>query len=82
MYSGLIPADDAPDIVANTFLATLSDETLKNIRYSFLEHRERECYLTSFFFFGTQNFGPPHSQVNYQRPPCMDNDEREWKSGR
>jgi hypothetical protein len=51
MYSGLIPADDAPDIVANTFLATLSDETLKNIRYSFLEHRERECYLTSFFFF-------------------------------
>jgi len=43
--SGLIPANDAPDIVANTFLATLSDETLKKIRYGFLEHRERKLLL-------------------------------------
>jgi len=42
LLSGLIPADDAPDIVANTFLAALPDETLRNIRYGFLEHRERE----------------------------------------
>ncbi len=44
VYRGLIPADDAPDIVANTFLAQLSDETLKKIRYGFLEHREREYF--------------------------------------
>lgn len=37
---GLIPAEDAPDIIANTFLAQLSDETLKRIRYGFLDHRE------------------------------------------
>ncbi|EDR01578.1 uncharacterized protein LACBIDRAFT_310608 [Laccaria bicolor S238N-H82] len=37
---GLIPAEDAPDIIANTFLAQLSDETLTRIRYGFLEHRE------------------------------------------
>jgi len=37
---GLIPAKDAPDIIANTFLAQLSDETLKKIRYGFLDHRE------------------------------------------
>jgi hypothetical protein len=37
---GLIPADDAPDIVANTFLAQLSDEKLTAIRYGFLDHRE------------------------------------------
>jgi len=32
----------APNIVANTFLAQLSDETLKKIRYGFLEHCECE----------------------------------------
>ncbi|KDR69528.1 hypothetical protein GALMADRAFT_230698 [Galerina marginata CBS 339.88] len=37
---GLIPAEDAPDIIANTFLAQLSDETLTKIRYGFLDHRE------------------------------------------
>jgi len=45
----LIPADDAPDIVANTFLAKLSDETLKKIRYGFFEHRERELSVSIFY---------------------------------
>jgi len=44
----LIPANDALDIVANTFLAKLSDETLKKIRYGFLEHRERELSVSIF----------------------------------
>ena len=35
-----VPADDAPDIVANTFLAQLSDEKLIAIQYGFLDHRE------------------------------------------
>jgi len=51
VYRGLIPADDAPDIVANTFLAQLSDETLKKIRYGFLEHREREYLKIRFHIY-------------------------------
>ncbi|KDR75964.1 hypothetical protein GALMADRAFT_225713 [Galerina marginata CBS 339.88] len=39
---GLIPAEDAPDIIANTFLAQLSDDTLTRIWYGFLDHRERD----------------------------------------
>ena len=42
VYRGLIPAEDAPDIIANTFLAQLSDDTLTQIRYGFLDHRERQ----------------------------------------
>jgi hypothetical protein len=61
--SGLIPADDAPDIVANTFLATLSDETLKKIRYGFLEHRERKWNFISNNF-EIQASEPPNSQIN------------------
>jgi hypothetical protein len=36
---------DAPDIVANTFLAQVTAEQLKNIGYSFLEHRECEFFI-------------------------------------
>ncbi|KAJ7835416.1 hypothetical protein B0H13DRAFT_2240081 [Mycena leptocephala] len=39
--SGMIEAEqDAPDIIANTFLAQVTAEQLKTIGYSFLEHRE------------------------------------------
>ncbi|KII86607.1 hypothetical protein PLICRDRAFT_113764, partial [Plicaturopsis crispa FD-325 SS-3] len=37
---GIVPGHDAPDIVANTFLAQLSEDTLTKIGYGFLEHRE------------------------------------------
>lgn len=40
-FSGLIPAQDAPNIVANTFLEQVSDEQLYSIRLAFLQHRER-----------------------------------------
>lgn len=42
---GLIPGQDAPDIVANTFLDQTSEEQLKKIGYGFLSHRE--CEFTS-----------------------------------
>jgi hypothetical protein len=45
--SGLIEGEDAPDIVANTFLDRVSDEQLQEIGYSFLDHRE--CERSSFF---------------------------------
>jgi hypothetical protein len=38
--SGLIEGEDAPDIVANTFLDRVSNEQLQEIGYSFLDHRE------------------------------------------
>ena len=38
---GLIPGEDAPDIVANTFLDQVTTQQLEDIGLSFLEHRER-----------------------------------------
>ena len=45
---GVLPGEDAPDIVANTFLAQMSEKTLQDIGYGFLDHRERETN-TSFY---------------------------------
>jgi hypothetical protein len=44
-YRGLIPGQDAPDIVANTFLDQTSEDQLKQIGYAFLSHRERKFVL-------------------------------------
>jgi hypothetical protein len=41
-HRGLIPGQDAPDIVANTFLDQTSEEQLEKIGHAFLSHRERE----------------------------------------
>lgn len=56
LYSGLVPSEDAPDIVANTFLAEVTKEQLDAIGIGFLEHRE--CKL---FFFWTSIY-----QTNFQ----------------
>ena len=40
MLSGLVPAEDAPDIIANTFLEQVTDIQLGKIRLGFLKHRE------------------------------------------
>lgn len=40
--SGLVgPEEDAPDIILNTFLDTVTDEELSRVGKGFLEHRER-----------------------------------------
>lgn len=39
---GLIEGEDAPDVVANTFLDHITDETLAKIGTAFLQHRERK----------------------------------------
>jgi hypothetical protein len=44
---GLIPGQDAPDIVANTFLDQTSEKQLRKIGYGFLSHRE--CEFWGFF---------------------------------
>ncbi|KAF5370507.1 hypothetical protein D9615_010341 [Tricholomella constricta] len=44
-HQGLIAGEDAPDIVANTFLAQLSDTTLDKIGYGFLDHRELKATI-------------------------------------
>ncbi|KAF9039035.1 hypothetical protein BJ165DRAFT_1407286 [Panaeolus papilionaceus] len=40
--SGLVPEEDAPDIVANTFLAAITDEQLAKVGEGFLKHREHQ----------------------------------------
>jgi hypothetical protein len=44
-YRGLIPGQDAPDIVTNTFLDQTSEEQLKQIGYAFLSHQECKFML-------------------------------------
>lgn len=39
-FSGLMPNEDAPDIVANTFLAEVTAEELDRVGRAFLTHRE------------------------------------------
>ena len=39
-FRGLITGEDAPDIVANTFLDQITEEQMRDIGYAFLEHRE------------------------------------------
>lgn len=45
--SGLTVEEDAPDIIANTFLPDVTDEEITNIGYGFLRHRERK-FITLF----------------------------------
>jgi len=45
LISGLVPSEDAPDIIANTFLAEVTQEQLDAIALGFLQHRECAKYL-------------------------------------
>ncbi|KAF9488939.1 hypothetical protein BDN71DRAFT_1512599 [Pleurotus eryngii] len=44
-YEGLIEGEDAPDVVANTFLNHVTEETLSEIGEGFLSHRESKYHL-------------------------------------
>ena len=44
--SGLVPDEDAPDIIANTFLAEVTQEQLDAIGLGFLQHRECKLIVT------------------------------------
>lgn len=45
---GLIPGEDAPDIIANTFLAGITEKQMDAVGRGFLAHRESELqYLTA-----------------------------------
>ncbi|KIM75214.1 hypothetical protein PILCRDRAFT_49321, partial [Piloderma croceum F 1598] len=52
---GLIPGQDAPDIVANTFLDQTSEEQLKQIGYAFLSHRELQSTVMGHVTWTCQN---------------------------
>ncbi|KAJ7604786.1 hypothetical protein DFH06DRAFT_1275671 [Mycena polygramma] len=51
---------DAPDIIANTFLAQVTDDQLKNIGYSFLEHRELHQTINGHLAWTCQNASGNH----------------------
>lgn len=38
-FSGLVPGEDAPDIVANTFLHTVEDKQMTDINLAFMGSR-------------------------------------------
>ncbi|KAF8530712.1 hypothetical protein JB92DRAFT_3106142 [Gautieria morchelliformis] len=42
LFRGLIPSEDAPDIVANTFLENVTDDQFHGIGLAFLQHHEFE----------------------------------------
>jgi hypothetical protein len=42
--SGVLDGQDAPDIVANTFLDQVNEEQMEAIGYGFLSHREGMCH--------------------------------------
>ncbi|KAH9832021.1 uncharacterized protein C8Q71DRAFT_840905 [Rhodofomes roseus] len=52
---GLIPNEDAPDIVANTFLASVTDQQLQDIGYGFLQHRELRSAINGHLAWTLQN---------------------------
>lgn len=48
--SGLVPEEDAPDILANTFLAEITERQLDDVHVGFLGHREREFGILYSYF--------------------------------
>ncbi|KAG6908224.1 hypothetical protein DXG01_005696 [Tephrocybe rancida] len=54
-YTYVTNADDAPDVVANTFLAQLSEETLDKIGYGFLAHRELKSAINGHLAWNMMN---------------------------
>ncbi|KAH9939892.1 hypothetical protein B0H21DRAFT_812429 [Amylocystis lapponica] len=52
---GLIPSEDAPDIIANTFLAQVTDEQLRDIGFGFLKHRELRATINGHLAWTLQN---------------------------
>ncbi|KAG6848797.1 hypothetical protein H0H93_013955 [Arthromyces matolae] len=54
-YTGLIKGDDAPDVVANTFLEQLPQETLDKIGIGFLSHRELKSAINGHLAWNMMN---------------------------
>ena len=71
--SGLVPAEDAPDIVANTFLAGITEEQVDDVGYGFLKHSH--C---AFLFISSPRLNNSSAQwykysaLSNQWPPCLD----------
>ncbi|KAJ7252582.1 hypothetical protein C8J57DRAFT_1351069 [Mycena rebaudengoi] len=51
----LAPEEDAPDIIANTFLAQVTDDQLKSIGYGLLQHRELHQVVNGHLSWTCQN---------------------------
>ncbi|KAF4618297.1 hypothetical protein D9613_011520 [Agrocybe pediades] len=53
--NGLVPGEDAPDIVANTFLASITEEQIIEVAKGFLKHRELRSAIMGFLAWNFQN---------------------------
>lgn len=47
IQSGLVPAEDAPDIIANTFLAGITEDQIDKVGCGFLQHSHRMLLISS-----------------------------------
>ncbi|KAF8816577.1 hypothetical protein BYT27DRAFT_7229903 [Phlegmacium glaucopus] len=54
-FGGLIPEEDAPDIIANTFLAGITDEQMAAVGKGFLSHRELRSVINGHLCWTAQN---------------------------
>ncbi|PPQ79199.1 hypothetical protein CVT24_012739, partial [Panaeolus cyanescens] len=52
---GLVPSEDAPDIVANTFLSTITEEQMNDVRKGFLMHRELRSVINGHLCWNAQH---------------------------
>ncbi|GLB44253.1 hypothetical protein LshimejAT787_1601830 [Lyophyllum shimeji] len=53
--NGLVPAEDAPDIQANTFLVEITEEQLDAVGIGFLQHRELRSVIYGYLAWTAQN---------------------------
>jgi len=52
--SGLVPGEDAPDIIANTFLQTITPEQIERVGKAFLCHRECKLFFRLFLLVSAE----------------------------
>jgi len=76
MKSGLVPNEDAPDIVANTFLEEVTEDQLDKIGLGFLQHREHKapCLSCNQFQFYVRAL---RSVNGHQWSSCLDMSKHE-----
>lgn len=55
MATGLVPSEDAPDIIANTFLAEITQKQLDSVGIAFLKHRELRSVINGHLAWTCQH---------------------------
>ncbi|PPQ75836.1 hypothetical protein CVT26_001130 [Gymnopilus dilepis] len=75
---GLVPAEDAPDIIANTFLASITDEQMAEVGKGFLTHRELRSVIFGHLCWTAQHatFLHPNQETAIQSVLGLQGEEK------